>query len=155
VLTNYGCGLGRIFGETAGSGGDEVCLDRIPSLRRVSQQVDVHLICTAFGALMPEMCTIEVFGIIFRLTKEKRSAPTFIVAADENVICPRYGRASNQAVNQMKVWLTRSATPIVEGVGEVYLGIDACRLMRRSPRGRFNVSFVRPHVPSRHEGVTQ
>lgn len=39
--------LGRDGGEP------EVCLDRIPSLGRVGEQVDVHLVGTAFSALMP------------------------------------------------------------------------------------------------------
>jgi hypothetical protein len=113
----------------------EVRLDRIPSLGRVGEQVDVHLVYTAFGALMPEKRAIKTYGILFRLAKGKRNAPTIIVAADENVVCPRYGRAANQAINQMKVRLARSAAPIVEGVGEVYLGIDACQLTLGTPSG--------------------
>lgn len=95
----------------------------------------MHLVYTAFGALMPEMRAIKTYGIILGLAKGKRNAPAIVVAVDENVICPRYGRAANQAVNQMKIWFARSAAPIVEGVGEVYLGIDARPLARRSPFG--------------------
>ena len=75
---------------------------------------NVHLVDTAFGALTPEMRAIKTYGIILRLTKGKCNAPAIIVAADKNVICPRYGRAATQGVNQMKV---RLAAPIVEGTG--------------------------------------
>jgi hypothetical protein len=79
----------------------------------------VHLVYTAFGALMSEMRAIETYRIILRLAKGKRNAPTFIVAADENVIHPRDGRTASQAVDQMKIRLARSAPPMVEGGGRL------------------------------------
>ena len=77
------------------------------------------------------MREIEAHGIILRLAQGKRNAPAIILAADENVVCFRWGGATDQAVDHMQISVSRSAAPIVEGLGTAYLGIDAGLLIRR------------------------
>ncbi len=130
--------------------GDEVGLDRSALLSGLGEEVNMHLVGSAFGAFMAEMGEIERRGIVLGLPEGERHPSAVIVATDEYVVGPGQCRAANQGIDAMQVASPRGPTPIMKGMMERGFGAYQRRLVGRSHLGRFGFDFAHPHtIPAR------
>ena len=112
--------LGRVGGrEPSRMGGDEVSLDLAALFGRFNEEVDMHLVRAAFRALVAQVSEIEARRLVAGLPEGERGAGSVLVAANEDVVGSRQGRAADQAIDTVEIAPSRSATPIMEGLGEI------------------------------------
>ena len=143
--------LGRVGGrEPSRMGGDEVSLDLAALFGRFGEEVDMHLVRAAFRALVAQVSEIEARRLVAGLPEGERGAGSVLVAANEDVVGSRQGRAADQAIDAVEIAPSRSAAPIMEGLGEIGFGANEGWFIRKPPLRCINFYFARPHrIPTR------
>ena len=116
--------------------GVEVALNMGPLLRRLGQEVDMHLVGAELGAFMAEMGKVERNRAVLGLAEQQRRAGAVVVAADQDVIRARQRGAADQGINTMQIAPARCAAPIMKGLVEAGFGANKRRLVRGAPTGR-------------------
>ena len=81
----------------------EVALDLRPLIRRLGQEVDMHLIGAELRTLMAEMGKVERDRVVLGLAEGERCPRAVVMAADEDVIGSWKGRAADQRVDAMQI----------------------------------------------------
>ena len=99
-------------------GGEEIGLNRCARIGILGQEMDMHLIGPAFGALVAEMGEIEARNVVPGLTEDKRRPRPVVMAANKDVICPRQGRAADQGVDAVQITPAGDSAPIVKSLSE-------------------------------------
>src|SRR4029078_4775885 len=96
-------GLGGVGGDALEMRFGEVALDLRPLIRRLGQEVDMHLIGAELRTLMAEMGKVERDRVVLGLAEGERCPRAVVMAADEDVIGSWKGRAADQRVDAMQI----------------------------------------------------
>ncbi len=110
----------------------------------------MHLVGAALRPLMAEMGEVEGDRVVPGVAEGERLAAAVLVAADEDVVGLGQSRAAHERIDAVEIAAARSATPIMESLGEGRFRADQRRLVGRPPKGSLRgVCLARPHRKSR------
>jgi len=120
----------------------QITFNICPFLKRLGQEVNMHLIGTELRALVAEMGKIQGNRVVLGLAKGKRGTGAIIPSADEDVVGARKGGATDQSVNAVQITPPRGTTPIVKGLVEAGLGAHEGRLIGGAAMGRLGLGYI-------------
>ena len=84
-------------------GGHQISLHQRARVGIFGEQVDMHLVGAAFGALVAEMGQIEGRRFVLGLAEGDRHPAAVVVATDQDVVGPRQSGAADQRIDAMEI----------------------------------------------------